>query len=382
MHRRIADRCTPVRKWLRLFLGSVLAVAANAQIVPAPRMESVWDGGRVIVCASRSRVLYDFAQGEITPRQLKAPEGSLGLTYGNNAAWVVLKEPRAGSKYSWVVYFSPSLQGWARYAGIQDRSARVTHCYPLDGGLFLLISTPGNPFVLGKQAGPIALGHVNSVGEIEVTSLIDLGIDGGLLEVVKPKGEAASFRLRPGLAYLYDLLLADAPFVRLVDGFALVADRSGLFWVFSGKGRLRRHLRLFPSVTDERLRKISELEHAILGFQPTDDGRILVGSRSETAVLNALLKFPRDESIEGLRNAGVVKENNRQEQASVEAYPALQWWSVDPAGGTITQVDPPLKVRDSFDNPEQINNFTFSFLPSGNLLFGDPKEKLKYFVPR
>lgn len=357
-----------------VLVGLLAMVHIQAQVVPAPRREGVWDGSHVVVCDARARRIYDFAQDGMPPRVLEAPEGAQGLTYGHGAGWMLRRDSRPDARQAWMLYTSPGLRAWTPYAALQDRNARTLRCHPLEGGRFLLISTPAAPYRLGRRVGPIAIAAVNGSGELEVQELVDLGIEGGILETQRRPGAPAGFQLRASLDHLADLFFANAPFVRLSEGFALVADRSGLVWSFTARGRLRRVLRLFPSVNDERLRSLDTLEHAVLGFQPTQDDRILMATRSETAVLNAMVKFPRNETLEGWQRPEVQKENQRQEQASVEAYPALEWWSVDCGAGTVTRVDPPLKVRETFDSPAQINQFTFAFLPSGNLLFSDPRE--------
>jgi hypothetical protein len=337
-------------------------------------MESVWDGSHVMICDPHGDALYDFAKGYKPLRVLKAPTDSHGITFGNGAAWVIKKEVRPGAKPVWALFSSTNFQSWIRYAGIQDKGARTLHCFPLEEGEFLLFSTPGNPYRLGKHASPIAIGSSNQSGEIQTKSFLDLGLGEEVLEARKiPDGEsAAPFRVKSKFNSLLPLLFSEAPFVKLPTGFALVSDHPGLIFVFGPRGQFKRMIRLFPSLTDDRLRNLETLEHAILGFQPTDDGRILVASRSEEAVLNARIRFPRDNSLDAYKNPESAKENARQEKLSVEAYPALVWWSVDPSTGQVTSVEPPLKVSGHFNSPEQISAFRFSILPSGNLLFGDP----------
>lgn len=351
-----------------LLLGlPLLSIGLRAQIVPARQDEMTWDGPRVVVSHRETRTFRFHAPGQGSPTELRAPESSWDLHFREGAAFCLRKEAEGARQDARVLLMSTNLQAWTRYGSFQDKEAHLLHCYPLDDHRFFLVALPSKPFRLGNKVSPFAIGRMNQGGNIETLELTNLGFPKPLLV----KTRADRFALDPAYEYLHTAILHPSPFVPLRDGFALVADQVGVFWIFDGKGRMRKRIKLYNSVSEERLAQRDSLEQAVLGCQPREDGQILIASRTEEAVLNARRQFPRDESLEAFRDPEARKEAARQEQKSLEAFPELKWHLLDPDAGTVNPCDPPLKVKDHFDEVSEISRFKFRFLPNGNLRFGD-----------
>lgn len=354
-------------------LAALLGCPLQAQLMPARQDEMVWDGAKVVLSHSSTHTFRVYSPGEGPIQEFKAPDSSWDLHYLDGTAYCVAKEPYGTKPDTRVLWMSTNLRNWNRYGSFQDKEAHLIHCYPLADHLFFMIALPSKPFRQGRTVSPFAVGKLNEAGNIEIKELTNLGFPQAILQKIPAKaGETQErFALRPAYEYLHAAILSPTPFVRVDEGFILTADHVGLFWLFDSKGRLRKRIRLFSSVTEERLADRDTLEHAVLGFQPRGDGQVLIASRTESAFLHAREKYPRDESLETMGKADVQKENARQEQKSLAAYPELKWWLLNPEDGSLSEAEPPLKVKDHFDDVAELAKFKYRFIPNGNLRFGE-----------
>jgi hypothetical protein len=370
---------------LKLTLGLALSVPLASQAAPSRRYACVWDGPRVVIALQDEVQVH--APDPRDSRKLGAPDGASGLVYSQGAAWCLVRERhRSGPSTPGVLMRSSNLKTWARHASMADKSAHIMKVLPLEAGRFFLVATEASPFKLGKQASPFAIGTLNQVSEIEVRELVNLDLKGPLVVPTRDRaGEPGPYSLKKGLEYLYGPIhSASSPFVYTDRGFLLASLQTGTFWSFDWKGRFLRRIRLFDEMTDERMAKRSDIEHAVLGVQPQEDGTLVVASRSKDAVFEAPRRFPLDDSLEGFKSEQIRAENAKAAEARLKAYPGIHWWLVDVEEGKVTPTDAPLHLPASLEDAEDLSAFAFRMLPDGNLWAGgtEPPGWIREAKPR
>ena len=347
---------------LFVMLGSSLL---NAQLVPLPRVEQRWEGGTVITTRLRERSFTIASPDKRTI--IKAPPDATDLHWAEGGAWCLRKIN--GDRD---LYFTQDGKAWDLFSRFNVGDAKVVHCLPLGGDRFFMISIPTKPFVLGLVMSPLAVGRFSKDHGIRVEGLVDLGL--GLVQRIPISKDPKSTPIvsMRGLARAaFPVIFSDSSFIPLPDGFALLSDQAGIFWIFDERGALKREVRLFKSITNEKLKEWDKIEHAVLGCQPTSQGTILIASRPEDAVLLAREGFPRDETLEMFKDPAQRARIERLENDSLRAYPELEWWTLDPAEGRIWSTPSPQNTQSRFMSRDQVAAFQFRFLPNGNLVFTD-----------
>ncbi|HJW34120.1 MAG TPA: hypothetical protein VJ505_12195 [Holophagaceae bacterium] len=345
-----------------LVLGGSLL---QAQLVPLPRVEQRWEGGTVITSRLRERSFTISSPDKRTI--IKAPPDATDLHWAEGGAWCLRKIN--GDRD---LYFTADGKSWDLFSHFNVGDARVVHCLPLGGDRFFLIAIPSKPFVLGLAMSPLALGRFNKDHGIKIEGLVDLGL--GLVQRIpnsKDAKAAPAVSMRGLAKAAFPVIFSDSSFIPLPEGFALLSDQAGIFWIFDDRGALKREVRLFKSVTNERIKEWDKIEHAVLGCQATSQGTILIASRPEDAVLLAREGFPRDETIETFKDPAQRARIERLENDSLRAYPELEWWTLDPAEGRIWPTPAPQNTQSRFMSRDQVAAFQFRFLPNGNLVFTD-----------
>lgn len=329
---------------------------------PKPRVEQRWEAGTLITTRHRERSFTRTSQGIQTT--FKAPANTVDLHWADGQAWCLRKIDGVRD-----LFHSVDGKAWTLFAHFNIGGARVVRCLPLGNDRFFMIAIPAMPFVQGISMSPFAIGRFDPDHGIRVQSLVDLGL--GLVQRI-PQDPKATPRVQiSGLAVVaFPIIFSDTPFIPLPDGFALLSDQAGIFWIFDERGSLKREVRLFRGITNERLKE-GTLEHAVLGCQPTSQGTILIASRHEDAVLQAQVLFHREDTLETFRDPVLRAHNERLEDESVRAYPELEWWTFDPSEGRIWPTAAPRATPTRFLNREHLSAFQFRFLPDGNLAFGD-----------
>jgi hypothetical protein len=112
------------------------------------------------------------------------------------------------------------------------------------------------------------------------------------------------------------------------DYLALGASRPGILWFFDLKtGRCKRDVDL-GGVAPGDLDKLGHLDCFLLGAQPDREGRLLVLTRSQAILDQAIAHHSPQGTPEDVREA-----NWKRFKETAEGMTGLRWWSVDPENG-------------------------------------------------
>lgn len=341
----------------------------DAQVQNKPQDWMTWDGNRVVTIgyydSKNMRIESIEAQGSLSV-QLKAPENALHMEFKDHAAWATVRGTNPRATY---LYRSLNLKTWEVNASYQGESGRANAIHHLDGKRYFLVSGPSG-FYLKDKFSPYAMAEINDKGFLVLTELINLDLKEPLIFRVPPGANDSTPKgdFNPKYSALMAMLF-ETPMIRYPGGLALVARRPGYVWLFDDQtGALKRSVKLFSAVTEEKLGPPHQLEWAILGCQPRMNGHLLIASREEAAVLTALEAYPTRKNLKFLEDEAQQKVNLDLDQASLSRWPQILWWDLDPATGTITEEQPPQNVPDRIWDLEMFHNFRFRFKPDGNLL--------------
>jgi|GEM_PF-4749994 len=342
----------------------------HAQVQNAHQDWMTWDGNRVVWEEATTPPTLRFEsperQGDSIPR-LIGPEGSLGLEFKDGAAWASVRGSADHPKATYL-YRSLNLKTWevnATYLGEQGRAVGIYH---LDGKRYFMTSGVQG-FSCQEKCSPFAIAEINDKGYLVIKDLVSLNLKEPLVFPAPttaggPKGQG---EFNPKYSALMAVLFLN-PMIRYPGGLALVAQRPGYIWLFDDQsGALKRSIRLFSGVTEEKLGPPQELEWAILGCQPRTNGHLLIASREEDAVLFSRASFPTYKNLKYINDEAQHKLDHEQDAASLQHWPRILWWDIDPKTGSIAEEQPPQKVPRNICDFRVFRNFKFRFKPDGNL---------------
>lgn len=330
-----------------------------------------WDGNRVVWVEQADPPSLRFESPEShgsSTAKLRAPEGTLRLEFKDGMAWATVRDLTNDSKKTYL-YRSHDLKTWqvnATYRGESGRSAGIHH---LDGKRYFMVSTL-SLFSDQDKYSPFAIAEIDDQGFLTVKSLVSLDLREPLILSVPPTGGGPKGRgvFNPKYSALQAMTLLN-PMIRYPGGLAMIAKRSGYIWFFDDQsGELKRSIKLFSGVTEEKLGPPQQLEWAILGCQPRPNGHLLVASREEEAVLNAMSAYPTQKNLKYLKDDAQQEFNYEQDAVSLKRWPRILWWDIDPKTGLISEEQPPQNVPSQIWDLRVFHNFKFRFKPDGNLL--------------
>lgn len=258
-------------------------------------------------------------------------------------------------------------KAWESHARFQHRKG-VVHLYPLDDDRFLGISMFPRIFESLGKSYPFAVLRRNVKEELVVESVMDTGLR-------EPFFNLEGKRNYPSLVGSFM-----APNVVSTGESLVFGADLGLFWIFEERsGSLKRLVRLFPGVTDARLKQ-NDLYPGLFTFQPAPDGSILISSRTEEAVLQAKGTLPRP-VVSGKVEPGspevqgLVRQQQGWEDFIARQFPHVAWWRLDPKAGKVEGETPPLRVPDRLFSAQAAKDFNWRFKPNGDLHFYSHQEK-------
>lgn len=356
---------------LRSCLLAALAVApARAQLQNKPQDWMTWDGSKVVFAradsAARGLQAESFSRGRFQLAELKAPDGTLRLDYKDQAAWASVRG-KSDPNHT-VLMRSPDFKSWATHATYRGEHGRAVALYHLDGSRYLLVAGPGG-FRQGDRYSPLAVGTINPEGYVGLAHLLDLGLREPLL-LPPAKGGVQPGPPEWNRKYAsLTLLQLLYPLIRYPGGLALVARRPGYIWLLDDKsGSVKRLIKLYPGVKEERLGPPQHLDWAILGCQPRPNGHLLLASREEDAVLNAQATYPTNKTLQALGDAWQQEQNANQDTANLRRWPRILWWDLNPEDGELQPENPPVNVPGEILDIQIFHAFRFRFQADGNLL--------------
>ena len=165
------------------------------------------------------------------------------------------------------------------------------------------------------------------------------------------------------------------PVIEFDDGFAIVNRHYGMFWVFDEQGRFRRRIRLFDQGVDSELCQLKAYwrhERAVLGCQPTRDGKLLVATRSAGAVLFARTDHPLLDEQGQPEKPELFQARQRW---SWSDRPDILWWEVDPKEATASKINAPHGAPTVMTEQTATSGISWTYNLHGDPLFSPPERE-------
>lgn len=146
----------------------------------------------------------------------------------------------------------------------------------------------------------------------------------------------------------------------------------GLFWVFDEKGSMKRLLRLYPNLSDERLEAEPPLwSGAVLGAQPKADGTLLISALDAKLIEMGAILYSHRPPTTWLPT---YQQNQKLVlQELLRSDPRVTWYVLDPADGQIRMELPPQGLPETVASERAFHDFNWVFQPNGHLRFFDSK---------
>ncbi len=326
-------------KPIRLLFGLLLPMLAAAQnpigyLRSGFEGQQWWDGNRLFT--TNSPVVTEERPGQ-KARSHKPPGFFRQVVKG--VAYATQKVQGEVPKL-WICR-TTDLEHWEKLVYFENPGFKVLDLCPLENGRYLVLSGFW-PWIKDGKAAPWAIWKPNETGKLELASLENGGLDlydvrrvpakepgEPPAEVAEPKPGMESAAMELGLTF----------FTQVEGGVAVVWVSQGKVLVFSGEdGRWRRTGTLFPSMEDSaHAKKPKPL--VFLGSRPTQNGHLLLASRSEDAVLHAQAFFPAPAPL-GADDRD-PKDDETAHNKELEAFPEIFWWDFDPVTAHFVRQNPP-----------------------------------------
>lgn len=351
-----------------LLLG---CVSLPAQVQNKPQDWMTWDGSRVVVIEhedSRSLQIEPPESQGAPIIKLKGPDNTTILDFKESAAWASVRGSTKNPKATYL-YRSLDLKTWEINATYLGERGRAWAIYHLDGKRYFMVSGPSF-FSDQNEFSPFAIADINDKGFLILKNLVRLDLKEPIAipNTLSGVPQPASAIFNPKYASLLSMFITNR-MIRYPGGLVLVAKKPGYIWLFDNQsGALKRSIKLFSSVTEEKLGPPYQLNWAILGCQPRANGHLLVASREEDAVLYSMAGFPTQKSLKYINDEAQHKLNRDQDTASLLHWPRILWWDIDPKTGAVTEEYPPHNVPSQIWDLRVFQDFKFRFKPDGNLL--------------
>lgn len=314
-----------------------------------------WDGSRLFSMQNPAALTEDLPKKKSKvhkiPIGVKIRQLAKGVAYG-------IRRSDAEPDKLWICR-SVDLEHWTNEAFFEKPGFRVLDFYPLENGRYL-VAKLFEPWIKDGKASPWAVWQPNEQGKLELTSIEDGGLD--LFDVRsvpdKEPGKPARPKAfpKPGKEFL-PMELGLTTFTPVKEGVAVVWASQGKVLIFSEKnGAFRRMGTLFSSMEDpENAKKPKDL--VFLGARPTQEGHLLIVSRTEDAVLHARAFFPSTAPL------GREPEDPKAEEAAhnraLEAFPDILWWDFDPVTAHFVKLTPPQGMPDKLLKASTFQAFNF-----------------------
>ncbi len=337
------------KRWPRLALLLGAGLGLGAQPFQGGR-EHGWQYGWPLGLAGRT--LYEegldpLGQPFSRSRELRWDQGRLALGWGN--VWGL--RPAAGGH---PVYRSDHGVNW-EWVGLFDGPLPQRFMPLGEDHLLALAPSPlAAPYELDGEASPFGVFRRGENGTYRLRRELPL-VEGGFFETQRPASKAPGseappsggpepkWKRRPGLAAFFFQMVGGASWVALPRGGVLVSLRTGHLWVLGPEGELRHHKAVFSEYLESDFRRMVALPAVLLGLAPTQEGHLLMVSRSKAGVFEAAERFPGfhwDAAAQRVTPGDPVAASDRTRLQRF-AYPELLWWDFDPETGRLDLLDVP-----------------------------------------
>ncbi len=314
-----------------------------------------WDGNRLFASDSPFSFTEESAKHKTklhkTPTGLRMLQVVSGVAYG-------FRISNTDSSKMWICR-SMDLDHWNDEGYFDAPGFRILDVYPLENSRYLVLKA-FDPWIKDGKASPWAIWRANDQGKLELDSIVDAGLDiFDVRSVANPEpGKPARLKAfpKPGKEFL-PFELAFTHFTPVSEGIAVVWASQGKILIFNDKnGSFRRSGTLFSSLeAPENAKKPKDI--VFLGARPTQEGHLLVVSRTEDAVLHSRSIFPSTAPL------GKEPEDPKAEEAAhdraLEAFPDILWWDFDPITAQFVKLTPPQGMPDKLLKTSTFEAFNF-----------------------
>lgn len=308
----------------------------------------VWRGDVLCTWAYASTVIQEEREkldpqtGRRTGQEIKSTFAPMGLKIAglNDHVTVLYQRVKGGLELFYCNQGGkPESQG--RLQGTD--ALRPLAIIPLeDRRLMLALPFGGAALPVAGRFSPLVVIKRREQGDWEATDAVDLALD--LFDEAKlkagPKVPSASV-LKPGRGLAWQDILV--PVLLQAGAFPVMyLPRTGrLISLNPTDGTVRQNTLVYPSVLVPEHRN-KQKEVALIGASATRDGKLVVATRTEDAVLHAREIFQADLRSKGKLPAEVFQKEVDQATASaLEAFPEVHYWEWDPDTGHIHRIPVP-----------------------------------------
>lgn len=327
--------------------------------VKAPMIEGqqFWDGNYFYSQTKRNAAVVDrfnILDKKAKPTSIRLPDGYKLVDIRNEVAYAFRKE----GKNKFYIYKGLKFSDWTLVGILDEDGVMISDFRVLDNDK-ILFSRIVTPFVKNGSMSYFGVYAANEKKELHLDSLVDIGI-----EVFDKNLRAKNPTARPFLWVRQENfpLFADmivSRMVTLADGFAVVFQKTGYVLFFKAiDGSVKRALCIFPEIMDKKnINKPKEVP--ILCYRPTREGRLLLATRTEDAVLNARSIFQDEVRHNSSNREEYDKKMELYLSRALEAFPDIQWWEFDPSTGDFIRQATPENMPNKLISYDKFINFRF-----------------------
>lgn len=351
--------------------------------------------GQVVIGLGQKNVIYDggmlwiFEEGPQPKLRLETqasgraerlvnyPTGARKGDYFEGAFWTWTLT-RGAAETTIKILQSPDGINWHPQSQLRVSAGQVVNgIYPLGKGWYLIDHLV--PIGQGRETSLFAWAKEDRHGLLKVVGLAPMGLDEELLSPMeKPVGRTPGSdgwnlsdrisitQVRPKYRLAHPNYTVRAP-----EAMVLVSGYTGYAWVAKLKGEQPelKLVKILSVVTEKVLENPDQLEWAVMGAQPMPDGRVLVATRSEEAVLLARKLYPSISihNLKDFKDSLLMDARGKAMKASLETFPEIRWWTLDPSNGHVQHEDSPQNVPPKLPRPEVAVRFSFRPRVDGNL---------------
>lgn len=349
----------------------LLATTLLAQSTPLPPSNTdvmsvplVWAEGKAVRCGEKD---LSFEGPEPSNRRkVLLPGGTRFGTYGQGASWALVAS-EDGQK----IFRSEDGKIWKAWGVLPKNLPPISQFVPLEKDRIFLFGKM-SAFTIGKNASPLAVARRADSGDITLENLEGLEMKEplaslGLSSAIVPSNAGGPIFNRK-YKFLYQMSYSpEKHLVQYPDGFAVVVPHTGWIFLFDNRGRLKKRVYIVKEIDEQALASYWAYEKVILGCRPRKDGSLLIATRSQDAVLTARKAFPILDPASGRPlDPEVALRNDIQ---AMQVFPEIEWWSLDPSSGKLTQEDSPEGAPRRFPSPERLPELSFTLRWDDTLLW-------------
>lgn len=269
--------------------------------------------------------------------QITLPNPYLSILNDQCFVFSVKDTQGPASVYRW----QPS-EGWS-FLGRVPTNLRVSRLFAMGENTFLVA---GAPFLIkAEKASPYGIGKINENGELELTQLIDLQVLGA--PPIEKFATAASkaladseeqFLINKDLKkLLFQQRAAFNVFIPNEKGGTLLFHWPGYLITLDQKGNIVRFTKIYSSIDFNKVKNLFRIEPVLLGAALKADGKLLLATRTEEAVLKAHAAYPSfNEDGTPVSPVELAASNT---QMRIEQFPEIVWREFDPLTGKLEKVE-------------------------------------------